>query len=73
MLYDRADFYDVFRLAPFLLLSALAATPLFRDLARAVQRRFGTLPLRAASLLLLVFSLAYAASGGYSPFLYASY
>lgn len=73
LLYDRADFYDFARFAPFLLLSALAATPIFRDLARAVQRRFGRLPFRAASLVLFVFSLSYAAAGGYSPFLYASY
>lgn len=73
LLYTRADFYDLLRFAPFLLLGALAATPIFRDLADAIRRRFGTLPLRAASLLLFVFSLSYAAAGGYSPFLYASY
>ena len=73
LLYDRADFYDFARLTPFLLLSALAATPIFCGLARAVRRRFGDLPLRAASLVLFAYSLAYAAAGGYTPFLYASY
>ena len=73
LLYSRADLYDVLRYAPFLLLSALAATPLFRDAMRAVCRRLGDLPRHAAALCGFVLALAYAAAGGYTPFLYASY
>lgn len=73
LLYSRADFYDVLRYAPFLLLSALAATPLFRDAMRALCRRLGDLPRHAAALCGFVLALAYAAAGGYTPFLYASY
>ena len=71
--YSRADLFDVLRYAPFLLLSALAATPLFRDAMRAVCRRLGDLPRHAAALCGFVLALAYAAAGGYTPFLYASY
>lgn len=73
LLYSRADFYDVLRYAPFLLLSALAATPLFQDAMRALCRRLGDLPRHAAALCGFVLALAYAAAGGYTPFLYASY
>ena len=73
LLYSRADFYDVLRYAPFLLLSALAATPLLRDAMRALCRRLGNFPRHAAALCGFVLALAYAAAGGYTPFLYASY
>ena len=73
LLYSRADFYDVLRYAPFLLLSALAATPLLRDAMRAICRRLGNFPRHAAALCGFVLALAYAAAGGYTPFLYASY
>lgn len=73
LLYSRADFYDVLRYAPFLLLSALAATPLLRDAMRALCRRLGDLPKQAAALCGFALALAYAAAGGYTPFLYASY
>ena len=73
LLYSRADLYDVLRFAPFLLLSALAATPLLRDAAARICRRLGNFPQHAAALLGFVLALAYAASDGYTPFLYASY
>ncbi len=73
LLYSRADFYDVLRYAPFLTLAALAATPLLRDAMRALCRRLGNFPKHAAALCGVVLALAYAAAGGYTPFLYASY
>lgn len=72
LLYSRADMYNCLRYAPFILLSALCATPLLHGALCALYKKARSLIYLAAPIAFLLV-LSCLAVGGHMPFLYASF
>lgn len=72
LLYSRADIYNCMRHVPFILLSALCATPLLHGALCALYKKARSLIYLAAPIAFLLV-LSCLAVGGHMPFLYATF